>query len=258
MFQFGIDNDMMDGNHMLNVKPVKGTFNTEVITKEEYLVYTDLEAAEVCKKAYEDALQSHETACLGVILLFNLGLRCSELLGLKWSDITVNGDEGIIHIQRTQVATIDPKTKKAKGTEIADRCKTKAGNRELYVSKDVLKIFDMIKEIAIERGFPCEENDYVFMRKYRGKICICTERCIDSRLRKYCGKTNMVAKSAHDIRRTTITTLSNEANEGMRINDIQKWAGHQNASMTQSYIKSQAGTDNKNYLNALNPLQITE
>ncbi len=255
MFQFAIDNDLMETNYTTNIKPARSTFTEPLYTEEEDTVYTTEEASNICTMAYEDAISNNEPCCLGVALLFNLGLRAGELLGLKWKDLTISENGSMLHVQRSLVANIDEKSSKATGTTIVNRCKTKAGNRKLYISEDVLKVFKKIKEISIARGFSVEADDLILQREYDGKVCSCTSRCIDARLRKYCKHFGYVPKSAHDIRRTTITNLSNA---GMSIKEIQKWAGHENYEMTEKYIRKQAGTDNTVYLNALNPLNLAE
>lgn len=98
-------------------------------------------------------------------------------------------------------------------------------------------------------GLPIGQDDFVFLRRYKGEICPCTTRCFESRLKKYCRKANMdVLKSQHDIRRTFATNLFYN---GMPIKNISKIMGHETIEQTEQYIKCKTEVDEFEYMEKL-------
>jgi integrase len=83
-------------------------------------------------------------------------------------------------------------------------------------------------------GFPISDDDYIFLRQYKGKVTSPTDICFNGRLEKYCRQMGIPVKSCHDIRRTAITNLDDA---GMPTKALQAFAGHSTEAMTLSYIK---------------------
>ena len=83
-------------------------------------------------------------------------------------------------------------------------------------------------------GYPVNAFDFVFLRKVKGEIKPCTDRCFNHRLDIYCKKIGIKPKSCHDIRRTEITEMYEN---GFDTKLIQSIAGHSTQAMTEQYIK---------------------
>lgn len=193
---------------------------------DETQVFLTDEKQLVEKEAYADFAETNEAACLAVPLLFQTGLRISEIVALRWSDI--NEDfENHIHIQRMEVKEYE---RLSDGTwsrpkrVVIDRTKSDAGNRNVYLTTVARKILDQIKECNLQKGY--SNDGYIFLNA-RGRI---TSNCIDTRIRKYCRHINIAEKGTHKARKTFISTLldKNEIN----INYIRETVGHRDERTT--------------------------
>lgn len=238
-YEYAIDEHLVSKNIFKEFKPNKSKFAPATHTDDANAQFTDIESNQICSLASKDAQDKRNAIPLGLLLLFNLGLRIGELCALKWGDIiNVNGTP-CIHIQRELIEKINEDGKSI-GKQIADHCKTPAGNRKLPLNQQCLSTLRLIKELNEYNGFPVGNDDFIFLRKYKGQITYCTDRCFAGRLEKYCKQNNMpVCKSPHDIRRTVITRLYYN---GINPKDIQYFAGHSEFSQTMDYIKK--ATDN--------------
>lgn len=133
------------------------------------------------------------------------------------------------------------------GYRYINHTKTPAGTRVILISQEVQKILDCIKKLNLANGLPIGQDDFIFLRSYKGNICPCTTRSFETRIKKYCKHANMeVLKSQHDIRRTFATNLYYA---GMNPKDIQALMGHESLEQTMAYIKRKGET--KNTLNFL-------
>lgn len=104
----------------------------------------------------------------GIILAINTGLRCGELLGLKWSN--VNLEERIIQITNTQIRVKDRTGTSGKKYITKDQksTKTKSGIREMYLNDDAYDALLHLKEIngefeyvlASEVGTPTGQRNF--------------------------------------------------------------------------------------------------
>ena len=234
LFQYAIDKRYIATNPFINMKPKKDLFEAPIVTRDGDTVFTKAEQTKVCAAAHADAEENHIAEPLGIILLFNLGIRDGELCALKWLDIESDMKRSYIHIQREMVAKIDDKGK-AHGFRELPHCKTLAGDRRLQLNDKAKEIFKLIKKINEENDLPTGLDDYIFLRKQGDNISFCTPRSFDPRLRKYCRKANMsVIKSPHDIRRTVLTNL---VEAGMPIKRVQEFAGHSSLKQTFEYIR---------------------
>ena len=249
IFQYAIDKRFIDSNPFINMKPKKDLFEAPTKTRDGDTVFTKKEQTLVCRLADEDSITTKSSEPLGIIVLFNLGIRDGELCALKWSDIESNLNRDYIHIQREMVAKID-ENGKANGFKVLPHCKTPAGDRRLQLNDKAKEIFAKVKGLNEANGFPTGLDDYIFLRRYKGEITFCTPRSFDPRLRKYCKQAGMsVIKSPHDVRRTVLTNLY-EAK--MPLKKIQEFAGHSSLKQTMDYIRlSDEDLDMLQYLNTL-------
>ena len=83
---------------------------------------------------------------LGILLCLNTGMRIGEVCALTWDDIDVK--QGIIHVNKTleRIYVVDGAEKH---TElITSTPKTKNSNREIPITKDLVKILKPLKAIV--------------------------------------------------------------------------------------------------------------
>ena len=249
MLKFAVEEGHIDKNPFANLTPKKDLFTPATVTRDGDSIFSESEKSKVCSLAIADAKNSKRAEPLGIILLFNLGLRDGELCALKWGDIEDYHQGKKIHIQRQMVANIDD-SGKAHGFKILNHCKTPAGNRRLQLNTKSLEALQLIKAYNTANNIPTNNDDYIFLRNTKEGILNCTPRSFDPRLRKYCRKAGMeVIKSPHDIRRTVITNLCRLR---MPLKEIQEFAGHSSLKQTMDYLRiSDDDSDLKQFLEAL-------
>lgn len=248
MFQYAIDEGLIDTNPFANMKLNQNRFTSAKKTKDADTIFSAQEQIRVCELALRVALAKGTSLPLGVILLFNLGLRIGELCALKWGDIEPSPKGKYIHIQREMVDAVE-ENGKFKGKIVLDHCKTPAGDRRLLLNTKSIDLFVQIKEMNKAAGFPTADEDFIFLRVVKGNITLCTDRCFAPRLTTYCKKAGMkVSKSPHDIRRTTLTNLFHA---GMPLKAIQYYAGHASLKQTMDYIRVSDDEDIMQYLETL-------
>ncbi|MBP5383569.1 MAG: tyrosine-type recombinase/integrase, partial [Lachnospiraceae bacterium] len=233
-FQYCIDRRYIDQNPWISMKPKKDLFAPPKFTRDGDTVFTKTEQIAVCDLAKKEAVRTRRSEPLGIVLLFNLGLRDGELCALKWGDMERTTTHEYIHVQREMVSNVT-EDGKAKGVTILPHCKTPAGDRRLLLNAEARETLKQIRQYNQDRGILCTPDDFVFLRVRKGKIEHITTRSIDSRLRRYCRETGMkVEKSPHDIRRTVLTNLYHA---GMPLKKVQEFAGHSSLKQTMDYIR---------------------
>lgn len=249
IFQYAINQGIIKRNPFEKMKPKKDLFAPPAQTRDGDTVFSRSEQSKVCELAEEDAQKTKTSIPLGIIILFNIGIRISELCALKWGDIEERCKMSRIHIQREMVANVN-NNGMAHGFKVLPHCKTPAGDRRLQLNAKAIYTFNKIKEYNESNGIPTSANDYIFLRWDKNKLLNCTPRSFDSRLRKYCKQADMdVIKSPHDVRRTVLTNLYMA---GMPLKEIQRYAGHSTLKQTLDYIR--ISDDDLNLLQFLNTL----
>lgn len=249
LFMYAITRGFIKTNPFEHLKPKKDFFEPASKTKDGDTIFSNSEQNTIISLAESDAEITNKSEPLGIVLLFNLGLRDGELCALKWGDIESLHGKTYLHIQREMVANID-ENGKAHGFRVLSHCKTPAGDRRLQLNNKAVETLCLIKSLNTANNLPTTDNDYVFMRHYNSEITFCTPRSFDPRLRKYCKHAGMdVIKSPHDVRRTVLTNLYYA---GMPLKKIQEYAGHSSLKQTMDYIRiSDDDLDMSQYLNTL-------
>ena len=87
MFQYAIDRLYISNNPIHNLKPKKDFFAPATKTKDSDTVFSQSEMVAVTQLAEKDCESTGKAEPLGIIVLFNLGLRDGELCALRWRDI---------------------------------------------------------------------------------------------------------------------------------------------------------------------------
>lgn len=243
MFQYAEKCGLMSGNparidvHADNFRPAKIHTDADDFFSEE-------EKNEVIALAYADAETTKNALPLAIPFLFLTGIRDGELCGLHWRDISNNH----MHIRSEIIEQMDSNGD-FDGYRWVDHCKSKAGNRTIPLNSEAKKILTEIKKLNFAKGLPVGQDDFIFVRKYRGEITFCTTRCFETRLKRYCRDAGMsVLKSQHDIRRTFATNLHYL---GVPTKSISALMGHETTKQTDAYIKCHDIDDIANELEQL-------
>ena len=149
---------------------------------------------------------------LGILLVFQTGLRVGELSALKPSDISDN----IIKVRRTEVKYRDENNKWI--VKVSDHTKTESGIRDLIVPSSALDTIKAILDLN-------PEGEYLFERKgkrIRGNT-------FNKRVTKMCDDLNFPHRTIHKVRKTYGTTLiDNNVSEAF----IKEQMGHSDISTT--------------------------
>lgn len=195
MFDAAIDNDLCYKN------PVKNIKFQHIADSSEKRVYTKQQA-----KLVEEYAKEHDR--YDIVLILNTGIRRSELLGLKWTDIDFNSKT--IHIQRAVVQT--------KGKILIDKPKSDTSDRVIPFSTEFgeyLKNYINDNTYVIGTYEPQSPSTYAiqfkkFMKNMNENIKI-------------------PALTPHELRHTYGTLLRES---GVDIYTIQKVMGHSDISVT--------------------------
>lgn len=235
IIQYAIDKRLLTFNPIANMKLGKDVFCIPDKVCEEDTVFSTCERNAVCKLSADEAESTGEAKYYAIALLFELPLRDGELCALTWGNI-IKDTKGRTKLVIERQLVTDCTSGKAKGYRIVNYGKTRAAYREITLSERAIQILNRVKALNNEKGYPTTPSDFIFMRRYKGEVCGCTQRCFDPFLRKYCKKAGMlVIKSPHDVRRTVCTNLYLN---GMPPKRIQKVMGHETLEQTLEYIRS--------------------
>lgn len=187
---------------------------------DETQVYLLDEQPLVEKEAYADFERTGVSASLAIPFSFQTGLRISEVVALKWSDINEE-IENCIHIQRMETREYEKLPDGSWSKEkyaVIERTKSHAGNRNVYLTSTARHILKQVREYNAENGYGSSE--YIFLN--HGERV--TARYLNTILRRCCANAHISEKGMHKIRKTYISTLID--NEDININFIREQVGH--------------------------------
>lgn len=231
LFDYALKENLISSNPARELSIHRDHFQKATKHEDNELIFLDSEKEAVKNLIYQEAQKKKDTVCLGILLLFNTGIRDGELNELRWGDI----EDGMLHVQREYIESFDPVSNKFAGYKVVDHCKSDAGDRKIPLNKEALTVLQMQKEFSIANGYSVEKDDLIFRRGPQKHIQHCNTRCYETRIKRFCRLANMdVLKSQHDIRRTFCTNLYYT---GMPLKNIQKLMGHSSLKQTMDYIK---------------------
>lgn len=155
-----------------------------------------------------------------VYLGLYLGLRRSEVVGLRWKDVDM--ENGIVHIRNTVVrfATISE----------LEKTKSKASKRDLFMPSALKKFLQSVWDKQ-------EADRELTGRKYSDSEHICQwpdgtafqPEYVSRRFEKVLKNNNLPHIRFHDLRHTAGSIL---VNQGHTIKQVQEFLGHEKASTT--------------------------
>lgn len=223
---YAVEKGIIEKNPYEQVKIESKLFTTVKKKPDATQVYLIEEQPKIEEEAYYDFYSTGSVACLAIPLAFQLGVRLSELVALKWSDINEEKDN-CIHIQRMEVKDYKRLSNNSWciPKRIVKECtKSYASNRNVYLTTKARDILKLIMSSNNENNY--YDNGFIFLNS-KGRI---TSSSLDCRLRKYCRHIGISEKGMHKIRKTYISTLIDS--ENININYIREQVGHEDERTT--------------------------
>ena len=217
MFEYAAMEEIIDRNPYTMLKITnRNVFRQPEIKSDEHKVLSpDMELAlyRKCWEHFESKYYPvHQLLPLGIIMLFQAGLRPSELATLRYSDI--DGDEIIIRRYYSDKANVIRE----------NRTKAGHGFRRIILTSLAKEIIEAARQRQLEEGI--ENPEYIFMMNDRFKSFY-------DRLRKtfpvICKSIGIPQNTPYSGRRTFISSLI-DANVNIRT--IQNYVGHNDARTT--------------------------
>lgn len=145
-----------------------------------------------------------------------MGLRRSEILGLKESDVDIVSGMIDIHSTRHRVD----------GEDVTADTKTKRSTRTLAMP-DIL-LLDIARLLQIHRDFPYEKSDYLIQDGFGNPL---SPQALSSRLVRLEEKKGLPIVTIHGLRHTYASLLHSR---GVDMAQISAELGHSNLSTTQN------------------------
>ena len=103
LFMYAITRGFIKTNPFEHLKPKKDFFEPASKTKDGDTIFSNSEQNTIISLAESDSEITNKSEPLGIVLLFNLGLRDGELCALKWGDIESLHGKTYLHVQREKI-----------------------------------------------------------------------------------------------------------------------------------------------------------
>lgn len=109
------------------------------------------------KKLSEYLFDNFTFRNIGLLIAMHTGMRIGEICALQWSDVDV--DNGVIHVDKT-IQRIYIVNEREKYTTLnIDSAKTKSSERDIPISKKLLRQFKSIKKLVNEDYYVLSNNN---------------------------------------------------------------------------------------------------
>ncbi len=198
-------------------KTVKPDDETQVFTKEEELLLTDL--------AFTKYRTNNNILYLMIPLFFLTGMRLGELAALKFEDVHKNYI--LVHQMYGRQAVMGDDGKwDTSRYEVVDKLKLNAEPRKVKITPDVKTVINKIKAFYWQCGNKSQE--YLFIDK-KGQIP--SQATVDRMFYRMCDSLGILRRSPHKVRKTYISTL---IDGGLNLNFICEQVGHEDERTTLS------------------------
>lgn len=225
VYEYAMDAEYTDHTPYCN-RVNRKKFSPDKKASSETQVYNDEEKTLLINEMERRLVNNPQnTACLAVILDFELGTRKGETLAIAESDI-VNGK---IHIHRQVVESFDITDLqhiKSKGFQVVEYTKSEDGDRWLPLTRRAQEIIRRVMEINRTYGYAYK--DYIFVREDR----IISPDAIDAQIRRGCEYIGIPVKTMHKIRKTY---ASNLFHNGVNVSAVKDALGHADETTTLRY-----------------------
>lgn len=231
VYQEAMDKEILLVNPLLNTRTdVK--YRSIQKKKDGSMLYLEKEI-----KLLEDFLYHQESIEAYTILMdFQIGTRVGELVALKKEDM-LDDDVYIHQMEIVDEEKVDGAYNR-KGYKVVEYVKhdTCAGYRTIPLSTKAKKILEEVKKLS-------SDSEYLFTQSNGERM---TSRSFNYWLEKYCRDAGITFKSSHCIRRTFASRLYAE---GMPLEEIRVYMGHEDIETTKGYIYNYNGIEkNRAYM----------
>lgn len=254
-FEYAVNAEYIDKSpYRVEVNKKKITPTRKKANEKE--VFTAKERGILIKEMERRIQNDHLNAVpLAIMLDFEIGVRCGELLALKESDIISENGTSKLYIHRQVVKEnniTDLENIKQIGWNVVDYTKSDCGERKIPLTPKALEYIDRIRQINVLNGN--QNKGFLFLTE---DGTIITRDALDGQLRRGCAYAGIPIRSMHKIRKTYASTLYQR---GVSITIISKLLGHADESTTMKHyifnLKDETETDSL-VLNALSSNTIT-
>lgn len=222
MYEYAIDCEYVDKSPYRN-KVNKKKFTSDRKKPSESQVYTEKEKQMLlCEMERRFNNYPSSTACLAVMLFFELGVRRGEMLAISKGDIC----NGRIHIHRQLVEeydTSDLKNIRKLGYKVVEYTKSDDGDRWLPLTEQATKIIQRVIDTNAKYGYAYK--DFLFVRGNS----ILTPETIDAQIDHGCENIGIPVKSMHKIRKSYASRLYHN---GVNISIVKDMLGHADEAIT--------------------------
>lgn len=258
---YQIDQEILSmGQYGLSAKTIRNTIGF-LSSAYEYAMRVGQIDANPCKKCslpqgqsrevrilYREEIQGFLFALAEVMLdekvayelaLF-LGLRRSEILGLKEGDVDIV--QGLISIHATR--------HRVNGEDVIQTTKTKRSTRVLALP-DIL-VLDIARLIETHKHFPYEKTDYLIQNGFGEPL---GSQALSSRLARLEEKHGLPHVTLHGLRHTYATLLHSE---GVDMAQISAELGHSNLTTTMNiytHLFNSASASSRGIANVVNQFE---
>ena len=240
IFSFAYKKKYISINPMTTVKISTSNISKPTKQPKSETVFTTKDA-DLIKSTIKSDRENYESSVpFAILLAFQLGVRVSELIALKWSDI----DNNYIHIQRQEVSyTTYDHNLISTGTvhDIVEYTKTDASDRFLPLTPEATIILSQTQAFNLANHI---NSTYIFSDVNGNNF---NRQRINNCLYSYCKKINISKKSSHKIRKNVISTLlDNIPNK----ESVRNFAGHEDLQTTLKYYYKDI-TDDMDFYNRM-------
>ena len=225
LYKYAIQMEYIDENPFdrIDIRSL-GLFNTPKKSKKKR-VFSRLETKDINEVAFEDFANKPYCVPLAVLLTFQTGLRISEIVALKKSDIDLDSKTlRVCRFERSQQNVSDDFQTLTNCEKVIIECDTKGeyGERIVDLTDDAIYILELLYDYYESENL---KSEWLFVNK-RGHI---HNRAMDMRIKKYCRMIGIEEKSLHKVRSTYISMLRAS---GMSFEKIQELVGHKSVLTT--------------------------
>lgn len=211
--------DAAVSNGLVQANPCSGIMIKSRVDKNAKRVYNDEQVQQIIH------FSKHHKYGLYIRLFLELGLRCEELLGLRW-DTDFDWEKGTVHIQRTVVND-------AGHIIVSDTTKSVTSNRILPLSKELLE--QLLSERK-ERGYLQASTQHPNMPLSNKAFTQKRYQTFFGDFLKYIKNPDFPVLTPHELRHTCGTLLYRKTRD---IYATSKYLGHSSIEITSKlYVHS--------------------
>ncbi len=248
MFIYATDNDYIPDNPFRVKREIKKGCTPTRRKSSEQETYTDKEIRLVCEEMERRLNENPDnTAPLGVMLAFELGVRIGELMAINLDDI--NEKERTLYIHSQLSASYDMSdidNIKRNGYEIVDYTKTPQGERIIPLTDRAMNIIERIIMVNERCGY--DREGYLFLNE-KG---IQPPKAVEAQLRSGCRHIGIKYRSPHKMRKSYASSL---INHNVPITTVQTLLCHSEPSTTLRYYTFDNSNKSEVYENVKNILK---